>query len=180
MEQRADAAEKEIERREARQAQCEADCRELEALCDELRELSPLISVQHEFAANQVSVAIAVLQFRPGVRARISFQSSISLHRTRSDVRAVNRPGENESHSFFRLPDLRGHLEKHLMAEIAKEISSLGIGSIEIYNNGHEAGRQWAAHCEPQERRRLWKNRRGSDGLGFGVCVRGVLPADGR
>lgn len=140
--------------------QWEADCRELEALCDELRQLSPLISVQRESAVNQVSVAIGVLQFRPGVRPRISFESSMFLRRTRSDARVVNRPGQNESNSFSRLPDLRNHLEKHLMAEIAKAISSQGIERIEIYNNGHEAGKQWAAHCEPQERRRLWKNRR--------------------
>jgi hypothetical protein len=97
MAQRAHASEKEIGQRESesQQAQWGADCRELEGLYDELRQLSPLIKVQHEAAANQFNLEVSMLEFRPGCRARTSFESSISL-RTAQYERLHHRRANGE------------------------------------------------------------------------------------
>lgn len=134
-----------------------ADVAELERICDELRELTPLISVETKTTDQRFVADVCVLAYRAGLRPNAVFTSSFSFCPDRPQkVRSDSTPAK----SFVALPALRSHVEKQLLRDIARAISHQGIDDLASYNRGHACGRQWATQCEPADRKRFWKSRR--------------------
>lgn len=150
-------AEHRLKRGEECERQWDADCRSLDALCDDLRQLSPLVSVAAKLSRWRYDVAVSVHQFRPAYKPREILKVEVALvmkhsHEPGSDFRSAG--------TFITFPVLRSHVEQSVLKAVATAIGRLGVRDLKTYNDGYAAGKRWAISCEPIERRSFWKARR--------------------